>query len=89
MYMIAKSVVWRSVGDTVFVYSPDGSHIHKFNDLGQLIWLAVAEKPTEGINLEALTALVRETYEVDAGEASRDISGFLADLVGKGLVQQT
>ena len=77
------------MGDTVFVYSPDGSHIHKFNDLGQFIWLAVAEKPTEGIDLATLTTLVRETYEVDADEAGRDISGFMADLVGKGLVQQT
>ena len=89
MFTIDKKVVWRSVGDTVFVYSADGSHIHKFNDVGQYIWLTIAECENAGMDLDTLTTAVQHTYEVTAEQAYQDVSGFVVELVGKGLVKQT
>jgi len=89
MYTIDNNVVWRSVGDTVFVYSQDGSQIHKFNDVGQFIWLTIAECENKQIDIETLTAAVEHTYEVSPQQARQDVSGFVDELVGKGLIKQT
>ncbi|MEW5765448.1 MAG: PqqD family protein [Acidobacteriota bacterium] len=67
-------VSWRTIeGQSVLVFNREGE-VQVLNEIGTYVW----EHLEEGA--EALARNISEKYEVEFGEARRDVAEFLQDL---------
>ena len=84
----SQSVVARVVaGETLIVpvraKVGDLASIYSFNGTGTLIWKLLESPKT----VTELAAAVAREYEVDPAQAERDVSEFVSEMKGVGLVE--
>ena len=68
-------------GQSVIVV-PAQSVMHLLDEVGTFLWLELRRSRSAS----ELVASVREEFEVDLGQAQRDVDAFLSMLLEKGLV---
>lgn len=85
----SKDYILREIaGETILI--PSGAAAQKFNglvtlnELGSFIWSTLSEDMT----LDALTARITDTYEIDAATAQADAEEFLAELRKVGALEE-
>ncbi|HKH97600.1 MAG TPA: PqqD family protein [Candidatus Sulfotelmatobacter sp.] len=86
--MRSQSVVSRVVaGETLIVpvrgKVGDLASIYSFNGAGSLIWKLLESPKT----LAELAAAVAQEYEVEPAQAERDVTAFVGEMKGVGLVE--
>lgn len=86
--MRSQSVVARVVaGETLIVpirgKVGDLASIYSFNGTGTLIWKLLDSPKT----IAQLAEGVAQEYEVDAGQAERDVASFVSEMKSVGLVE--
>jgi len=84
----SQSVVSRVVaGETLIVpvrgKVGDLASIYSFNGAGSLIWKLLESPKT----LAELAAAVAQEYEVEPAQAERDVTAFVGEMKGVGLVE--
>ena len=84
----SQSVVARVVaGETLIVpvraRVGDLASIYSFNGTGTLIWKLLASPKT----IAQVAAAVAEEYDVEPAQAERDVTGFVNEMKGVGLVE--
>lgn len=84
MRLRQNDLTWQVVSEEVVVLDLSGSIYLKVNGSGRTLWEALAEGSSEA----ELAARLAEQYGIDAEQASADVSAFLADLRGRGLVEE-
>lgn len=75
-------LAWRSIDGQVVGLDLQASCYFSVNATGALLW----ERLGEEVGLEELVQLVVETYVIDADQARRDVTAFLAALLEQGLL---
>ena len=79
---LADGNVWSGLGEEVVILDLASSSYLGLDDVGAIVWGALAEPCTVG----ELEARLAAEYEVDPAELSRDLRSFLMDLIDRGLV---
>lgn len=79
------AVTWRLVGDEVVALDVDRSIYLGVNPSGAVVWTALAK----GATRRELVARLLEEFDVGSEEATRDIDALLAELAGRGLLEET
>jgi len=87
-FVRSQSVVSRVVaGETLIVpvrgKVGDLASIYSFNGAGSLIWKLLESPKT----LAELAAAVAQEYEVEPAQAERDVTAFVGEMKGVGLVE--
>lgn len=77
----ATDAAWRRVDDEVAIISMDANRVRLLNRVGSFLW-----ERCDGATLEELVAAVCARYEVDEPTARADVSAFVSDLQGRGLL---
>ena len=78
------AVVWRDVDDEVVALGLESSTYFGTNSSGALLWRRLAE----GTTREELVEDLMMTFQLERGQAKTDVDAFLADLSGRGLLDQ-
>jgi hypothetical protein len=78
------ALAWRRVGDAVVVLDIRASIYMGVNRTGAALWSALAE----GATRQQLLAVALERFDVDPVRAATDIDSLLADLAGRGLLDE-
>ncbi|MFH0920177.1 MAG: PqqD family protein [Fibrobacterota bacterium] len=76
---------WRQYGETVLVITPDDRKVHELNETASFLWNAVGEGGTSPANL--CEGLVK-SYEVEPGQAKKDVSKFVKLMVQKAILEK-
>lgn len=84
---IKKGFLLRTVGDQNIVFAAgkvakEFNGIIRLNETGRFLWELLQRDQTEETLVEALTG----EYEVGDADAARDVSAFLAELRGAGIL---
>jgi hypothetical protein len=81
-WSIRENVITRSVGDEMIVLDMESGACHSLNSVGAAIYRAV----NQGAALEAIVEAVVSEFDVESGQAHKDIVGFLAGEAQAGLL---
>lgn len=82
-YRRAERIAARVIDGAAFVVSVDQQRMVELNEVGTFLWEALEG----GATVDSLAeALVRE-FTVEPSAARRDVEGFLAQLVDRGVVR--
>jgi hypothetical protein len=73
---------WRVLEDETIVLDLDGSRYLAVNDTGTLLWPLLVSGATRAELVDAVTA----RWDVDAGQAARDVEAFCRALADEGLL---
>lgn len=84
---IKKSFLLRTVGEQNIVFAAgraakEFNGIIRLNETGRFLWEQLQTECTQ----EKLTEALTREYEVDEAAAARDVTAFLAELRGAGLL---
>lgn len=84
---IKKGFLLRTVGDQNIVFAAgkaakEFNGIIRLNETGRFLWELLQTDRTE----ENLTQALTDEYEVGDADAARDVSAFLAELRGAGIL---
>lgn len=79
---ICKDLTWRDLNGELVVLNSKNGDYHMMNDVGRIIWLALAEKK----NINEIQILITEEFDVDSKTASNDILNFIENMTGRGLL---
>ena len=77
-----KNLTWQVVGEDVVILDLQESVYLKLNGSGRVLWEALADSRTES---ELVAALVG-TFGIDEDRATSDVTSFVAQLRGRGLI---
>lgn len=77
-------IAWRDVDGSIVAIDMRTSEYLTVNDMGRLLWLALAIGATE----EALVDRLLSSGNVDLETARRDVAAFLASMTSSGYVAQ-
>lgn len=83
-YQQNREIAWREVDGEAILVDPLARQLRVLNPAGTFLW-AQLEAPRTA---EELAALLTAEFDVTAGEARRDVEGFLAHLLGRKLVRE-
>jgi hypothetical protein len=78
----ATSLVARRIGDETILVNEKGDMLHTLNETGSFIWENLDGKRSIG----DILALMREEFELPDKGSEIDVSRFLEELAGKGIV---
>ena len=79
---VPPQVLSRLVGDETVLLNLESGIYFGLDGVGQCIWEAVSEGKTLGETVDVIVA----EYEVDEGQARKDVVAFVEELLGRGLV---
>jgi hypothetical protein len=78
-----KDMVWRMVGNEVFIINKDGTVIHQLNIVGSEIW-----KSSEGtLTIGQIIENICNNFEIAEVTAKADTIEFVENMLGQGLVE--
>jgi hypothetical protein len=80
--VICKDLTWRDLNGELVVLNSKNGDYHMMNEVGRIIWLAMAEKK----NTEEIQSLITEEYDVDSKTALNDIQNFIENMTRRGLL---
>jgi Coenzyme PQQ synthesis protein D (PqqD) len=75
---------WREIENEVVAVDMRNSTYLSANESAVLLWRELSE----GTTRERLVALLVETYDITADQASKDVNAFLDDLARQGLLAE-
>jgi len=80
-----RDMIWRMVGNEVFIIDKDGTKIHQLNRVGSEIW-----KNSEGnLTIRQIIENICNHFEITAEEAEKDSAQFIEQMLTQGLVTLT
>jgi hypothetical protein len=82
MVFVSPNQVSTSIADEAVILGAEAGHYFGLKDVGARVWELVQEPQ----RVEALCAIIRDEYEVDAAECERDVIALLTDLHERGLL---
>ncbi len=78
---VRGNLTWKKIGGEVVVIDTRHSQsVHKFNDVGSLIWENIDKNEAEIIDL------IMSEFSVEKNEALSDLRDYIQKLIGLGLV---
>ena len=78
-----KDMVWRMVGNEVFIINKDGTVIHQLNIVGSEIW-----KSSEGnLSIRQIIENICNNFEIAEVQAKADTIEFVENMLVQGLVE--
>jgi hypothetical protein len=78
-----KDMVWRMVGNEVFIINKDGTIIHQLNIVGSEIW-----KSSEGnLTISQIIENISSGFEIGANQVNADTIQFVENMLAQGLVE--
>ena len=78
----------RNVGGKTFVLTPN-SHLHVLdNPSASHLWIAIRDAGEVGVDLGSLVESLVKGFQVDHGQARKDVSGFLDHLVNEEVIEE-
>jgi len=78
-----KDMVWRMVGNEVFIINKDGTVIHQLNIVGSEIW-----KSSEGnLTISQIIENICNSFEIGADQVNADTIQFVENMLAQGLVE--
>ena len=78
-----KDMVWRMVGNEVFIINKDGTVIHQLNIVGSEIW-----KSSEGnLTIRQIIENICNSFEIAEVQAKADTIEFVKNMLVQGLVE--
>ena len=83
---INEKLSWRDVNGELVALDVVTGEYHVFNDIGRLIWLAIAEEKTD---MDALIQDITAAFDITADEIVNDIKSFVDDLTVRELLIRT
>ncbi|MBI2058210.1 MAG: PqqD family protein [Nitrospirae bacterium] len=75
-------IAFRIIDGEAVVITPKDGVMHTLNHVGTALWKMLEKKPTRNDLVDSLV----EAYEVTPAAARKDVDGFVAELMSKGLV---
>jgi hypothetical protein len=78
----SNDLSWRELDGAVVILDLAASRYLSITGTGAFLWRLLAE----GSTVDLLVTAVLEEFDVDAMTARSDVTGFVEDLVGRGLV---
>lgn len=78
------NLTWQDVNGDLVAINVDSGEYHIFNDIGRLIWLAIAE----GKNNEEIVKQIIGQYKVKEEKALSDLLYFIDDLTQRKLIEK-
>lgn len=75
---------WRELEDETVVLDLEGSRYLAINQTGTLLWPLLAG----GATMAQLVTTVRERWNVEEEQATRDVAAFCAELDAEGLLER-
>ena len=78
-----KDMVWRMVGNEVFIINKDGTVIHQLNIVGSEIW-----KSSEGnLSIRQIIENICNSFEIGEDQVKSDTIEFVENMLDQGLVE--
>lgn len=78
-----KDMVWRMVGNEVFIINKDGTVIHQLNIVGSEIW-----KSSEGsLTIGKIIENICNSFEIAEDQVKADTIQFVENMLDQGLVE--
>jgi hypothetical protein len=84
-FITSENIAWRNVNDEVVILNLKSGEYYTLNDVGQFVWLAVADKR----NMEEIRQKVVDTFDVSPEKASEDIESFISRMLDEGLLHKS
>lgn len=82
MLVRSSSVLWRELDGEAILLDPQAGCSYNLNPVGTLIWKLLDGQHDS----EAIVSAICETYEVEPGQAERDMQRLLNELLTNKLV---
>lgn len=79
-------VVWRDVDGEVVILNVVTGQYFGLDAVGSQVWILLQSAGQDGLDLQALSALVTQQFEVDAATAERDLAALVEDLIAQQLL---
>ena len=82
VFQPAEGIAWRDIKGELIVLRLDSGEYFSFNEIGRLVWLALAEGRSVGQVVETVPA----EYEVSLAQAESDVVAFTQGLLENRLI---
>lgn len=82
-YRRIERLPWRRLDHQIVIVNPRNRAVHVLNGTGSVIWELLDDKRT----IDELTRSLSRRFEGDPALVVQQVSAFLQDLTGKGLVE--
>ena len=83
---INDKLSWRDVNGELVALDVVTGEYHVFNDIGRLIWLAIADEKQD---MDALINTIAAEYDIGEDEITNDIKSFIVDLTEREILTKT
>ncbi len=77
-----ENIAWRNVNDEIVILNLKSGEYYTLNDVGQIIWLALADQKS----VEEIKSKLIVEFDVSPDTATQDIKTFLSKMVDEGLL---
>ena len=84
-FKTSENIAWRNVNEEVVILHLKSGEYFTLNDVGQLVWLAVADQK----NVGEIKQKVVDTFDVSPEKASEDIEEFISRMLDEGLLHKS
>jgi DNA-binding ferritin-like protein len=81
---INSNIVWRKIGDTIFIIDPLNEKIHELNETASIIF----EMIIKNRKIDEIEKKILKEYDVDEKECRKDISYIISELKDKGVISE-
>lgn len=78
----AEDLVWREIEGEIVILTEDGKNIHTLNTVGSVIWELIDGQR----DVEDISKILRDKYDVSLEEAQKDTLEFLEELANKNIL---
>jgi hypothetical protein len=84
-FKTSENITWRNVNEEVVILNLKSGEYFTLNDVGQFVWLAVADQK----NMEEIRQKVVDAFDVTPEKASEDIEEFISRMLDEGLLHES
>jgi hypothetical protein len=84
-FKTSENIAWRNVNEEVVILNLKSGEYFTLNDVGQFVWLAVADQK----NIEEIRQKVVDAFDVSPEKASEDIEAFISRMLDEGLLHKS
>ncbi len=84
-FKTSENIAWRNVNEEIVILDLKSGEYFTLNDVGQFIWLAVADQK----NVGEIRRIVVAEFDVSPEKASEDIKKFITEMLEEGLLHKS
>ncbi|MHC4456584.1 MAG: PqqD family protein [Planctomycetota bacterium] len=84
-FKTSENIAWRNVNEEVVILHLKSGEYFTLNDVGQFIWLAVADQK----NMGEIRQKVVDAFDISPEKASEDIDEFISRMLDEGLLHKS